>query len=155
MTTTLTEYQNLVIQHAELRALRVRLNGGGIFPEGEIDARVDGLITSAMQEADDAGSLTPEEIKILARGLRYSIGHLTAMPQEGLAETQARFGEAARRLRRVIDSGQSLVADAGADAIAMTNDKSASCGDCGGELVKHCSGCSAMYCPVCDDEEDF
>ncbi|TLQ39455.1 hypothetical protein [Streptomyces marianii] len=104
--TNITEYRNLIIAHAELRALRIRLCATGTPADADLETRASGLMAMAMQEADAASALTPREIEILAQGLRYSIGELMSMPKESHAEKMARYRAAALNLRRMIDEGE-------------------------------------------------
>jgi hypothetical protein len=104
--TTTAEYQNLIAEHAELRALNIRLCfTGGPF-DADLEARASGLLAMAMQEAEVALTLTPRQIERLAPGLRASIADMTAMPKESHAEAMARGRAAALRLRRLIDEAE-------------------------------------------------
>ncbi|MFF4205497.1 hypothetical protein ACFYZ8_33150 [Streptomyces sp. NPDC001668] len=97
--TTIAEYQDLITEHASLRALRIRINGAGVMPDADVEARANGVIACAMEEAESASRLSPRQISLLAPGLRASIARMTAGPEESHADAMARGWAAALRLR--------------------------------------------------------
>lgn len=105
-TTTTTEYQNLIIEHAELRALRIRLCATGTPSDADLEVRASGLMAMAMQEAEAAHALSPRKIALLAPGLRDSIGRMMDGPQESHADAMTRGRAAVRKLRRMIDEAE-------------------------------------------------
>lgn len=104
--TDIAEYRNLIIEHAELRALNIRLCLTGTPADADAEARATALMAMAMQEAEAASALAPRDIELLARSLRFSIGELTSMPEESYTDQAARYRAAALKLRRMVDEAE-------------------------------------------------
>lgn len=104
--TTTAEYRDLIIEHADLRVLNIRLCSTGTPSDADREARASGLMAMAMKEADAASTLSPREIERLAPGLRHSISQLMTMPEESYADAMARGRAAALKLRRMVDEAE-------------------------------------------------